>query len=82
VQDLINSNHIQIDVINDQGNNFVAPPNQNFQIFTNPIPNHNIFFVKASETKNYVMNFDMNENEEISMEYLVGFIKFKPRKGL
>lgn len=41
VQDLIDSNHISIGGVNDQWNKFVAPPNQNFQIFTNPMPNHN-----------------------------------------
>lgn len=86
MQDLIDSNHLLIGGVNDQGDNFVAPPNQNLQIFTNPMPKHSISFVKASETKNEVMNVNMDdeikkdENMDKKVK-VVSFIKAKPRKG-
>jgi hypothetical protein len=59
VQDLIDSRKFSIRGGNDQVNNSIAPPNQNFQIFTNPMPNHKISFFKVSETKKSdVMNVD------------------------
>lgn len=36
-QDFIDSNTIVVDGVNDKGNKFVAPPNQNLEIFTNPL---------------------------------------------
>jgi hypothetical protein len=62
VQDLIDSNHIQIKGVNDQGNKSVAPLNQNLQIFTNAMPNNTISFVKASETNNDMMNVDIYDD--------------------
>lgn len=45
--------------VKDQGNNFVAPPNQNLQIFTNPMPKYTTSFIKASELpKSDIMNMD------------------------
>lgn len=78
MHDLIDSNHIQIRGVNDQGNNFVAPPSENLQIFSKPMPNHNISFVKASETKkNDEMNVDtdndnMDIDEQSPMDNMVG----------
>lgn len=88
MQDLIDSNHIQIRGMNDQGNTFVTPPNQKFQIFTNPMHNHNISFLKANETKNEVMNVDMNgdnmeqglvkTNEENIIIRMISLIEIQP----
>lgn len=47
MQDLVDSNHLLIGGVNDKGNKYVAPPNQNLQIFTNTMPKHTISFVKA-----------------------------------
>jgi hypothetical protein len=61
VQDLIDFGQFSIGGVKDQGNKLFSPPNQNFQIFTNPMPNHNISFVKASKIeKNNLLNVDMN----------------------
>lgn len=61
MQDLIDFDWLSIRGVNDRGNKSIAPPNYNLQIFTNPMPNHNISFVKACETtNNYVMNVDTN----------------------
>jgi hypothetical protein len=86
LHDLIDCNQIQIDGVNNQGNKSIAPPNQNFQIFTNPMANHNISFVKPSETKNDLMNVDMDDdnikdNKENFKDNMVVFIEFKPHKG-
>jgi hypothetical protein len=51
MQGHIDSSRLSIGGVNDQGNNFVAPANQNSQIFTNLMPNHKISFDKANETK-------------------------------
>jgi hypothetical protein len=62
----------------------VAPPNQNLQIFTNPLLNHKITFVKARETtSNYVMNVDVNNdnNKNDPMEIMIGVIDAIPCKG-
>lgn len=57
VQDLIDSSWLLVGGVNEKGNKSVASPNQNMQILTNPMLNHNISFVKASQTtKNDVMN--------------------------
>jgi hypothetical protein len=48
VQDHIDSSSFFVRGVNDQGNTLVTPPNQNFQIFTNLMPNHNISFVQGS----------------------------------
>lgn len=40
IQDLIDNNTISIAGVNDIGKKYVAPPNQNLQIFTNPLPSH------------------------------------------
>lgn len=62
MQDLIDSSRLLIAGVNDEGNNSITPPNQNLQIFTDPMPKHNISFVKSSETsKNDVMNVDTND---------------------
>jgi hypothetical protein len=61
--------------MNDQENNSVAPPNQNLKIFTNPMPNHSISFVKESETKkNDLFNFDTDREE------MVGLVEIEPLK--
>jgi hypothetical protein len=71
VQDLFDYGWISIRGVNDKGNKFVATPNQNLQIFTNPLLNHNILFVKVAETmKNDVMNV------EIYTKFLWGLLKF------
>jgi hypothetical protein len=76
VQDLIDSSRLSIGGVNDQGNKYVAPPNQNFQIFMNPMPNHSISFVKSRKTKNiYMMNVDTN------IEEMVGMVEIEPCKG-
>jgi hypothetical protein len=62
--------------VNDQGNKLVTSPNQKFQIFTNPMPNQKISFVKASEIeKNDVLNIDMN------IEEMVGLVEIEPCKA-
>jgi hypothetical protein len=59
VKDLIDFCCFSIGDFSDQGNKSITPPNQNFQIFTNSMPKHNVSFFKASETKkNDVMNVD------------------------
>jgi hypothetical protein len=71
---------------NDRGNKSITPPNQNLQIFTNPVPNNNISFVKESEPKNDVMNVDidsekMDKNEQNHLDSMIRLIKIQPRKG-
>lgn len=93
MQDLIDSDRLSVSGVNDQGNKSVAPPNQNLQIFIDPIPKHNISFVKSSKTtKNYVMNVDTDDDniEQAPMETspmdtigkgLIALIETQPRKG-
>jgi hypothetical protein len=76
VQYLIDSNQLKIRGVNDQGNKFVASPNEKF---TNPMLKHNISFVKPSETKNGVMNVDIDDenikyDNEYQMDKVVEFI--------
>lgn len=83
VQELIVDNQLQIGGVNDQGNTYVASPDKKMKIFANPMPKHTISFVKASETKNDVMNVDMDDeniNEEKPIER-VTFIEARPHKG-
>lgn len=40
IQDFIDNNIISVVGVNDKGNKSIAPPNQNLQIFTNPLPSH------------------------------------------
>lgn len=54
--------------MNEKGNKSIAPPNQNLQIFINPMSNHNISFVKASETKPDVMNVDTDDENRSEHE--------------
>jgi hypothetical protein len=62
--------------VNDQGNKLVAPPKKILQIFTNPMPNNKISFVKGSDTENNdVMNVD------IDIEEMVGLVEIEPRKA-
>lgn len=42
IQDLIDNNTIFMVGMNDKGKKFIAPPNQNLQIFNNPLPSHPI----------------------------------------
>jgi hypothetical protein len=64
VQDLIDLGQIFIKGGNDQGNKSMDPPNQNLKIFTNPLLNHNISFVKSSETSSSdAMNVDTKNDE-------------------
>jgi hypothetical protein len=83
VQDLIDFFHLSIKGVNVQGNKFIAHPNQNLQIFTNPFPNHNITFVKASETsKNDVMNVDTKNynNDNDHVDIMIRVIDVIPHK--
>lgn len=52
IQDLVDSNTITVEGVNDKGNKSVSPPNQNVQIFTNPLPSHsaNVVEPKCSNT--------------------------------
>lgn len=40
IQDLIDSNALSIDAYDSSGNKSIEPPNQNLQIYTNPLPSH------------------------------------------
>lgn len=89
VQDLIDYGRLSIAGVNDHINKFVSPPNQNLQIFTNPMPKYNFLFVKASETlKNFVMNVHTKHPNPIPhittinpMDEKVGVIDVIPHKG-
>lgn len=58
IQDLIDSNTITMESVNDKGNKFVPPPNQNLQIFTNYLPSHSTNVVELKKP-DYVTVDDM-----------------------
>lgn len=50
VQDLIDNNTISVSGVNDKGNKSVAPPNQNLQIFTDPLPSHTSNAIETNDS--------------------------------
>lgn len=58
IQDLIDFNTIELEGVNDKINKFVASPNKNLQIFTNPLPSHSTNNVKPKKP-NYMTPNDM-----------------------
>lgn len=74
--------------VNGKGNKFVSPPNQKFQIFANPIPNHASNFAQAYEDKNDDKNDDKNgdenddkNNDEDGLDNMDSLINVQPHKG-
>jgi hypothetical protein len=58
----IDFNHFQLGGVNDKGNKFVAPCNQNFQFFTNDMPSHSTNFLQDFDVKNDEMSIDTTNN--------------------
>lgn len=67
VQELIDSNQIQLGGVSDQGNKYAALPKKNLQSFTNPMPNYSSNFVPACDVKNDEMNVDKNDDTSDDM---------------
>ncbi|GLJ19066.1 hypothetical protein SUGI_0342280 [Cryptomeria japonica] len=58
IQDLIDNNTIFVSRVNDKGNTSVAPPNQNLQIFTDPLPSHTSHTSNAIEANDFSLSSD------------------------
>ena len=60
-QDLINSNSLYIDNFDGSGNKYFFPPNQNFQIYMNPLPTHDTNTIAQPSSMNIVHDSKMDD---------------------
>lgn len=58
IQDLIDFDIIIVEGVNDKENKYVAPLNQNLQIFTNPLPSHSTNVIEPRPSTNIAL-YDM-----------------------
>ena len=61
VQDLIDSNALSIDNFDGNRNKFVSPPNQNLQIYMNPLPTPNTNTIAQPSSMDIVYDSKMDD---------------------